>query len=224
MQLLENIFLGMFLLGFLFTIVSAFFSGAFGHAFGEGSAFDAGGAHPGELGGHDIGHSPADGHPAVGWTGGHDLPTFSPLSPTVGCAFLAAAGGAGFVAIHSWDWGGWAATGLAVASGVVFAAVVFFGLAFVFRTAQGSSVVALDSLVGTEAEVNQPIPSGGFGEIAYVSSGQRLVQAARCADGAAVPQGARVVIKSVLPTVFVVEETRESWLVRSRAQGSRTAS
>src|SRR5258706_6773756 len=194
MQLLENIFLGMFLLGFLFTIVSAFMSGAFGHAFGEGSAFDAGGAHPGELGGHDIGHSAADGHPSVGWTGGHDLPTFSPLSPTVICAFLAAAGGAGFVAIHSLGWGGWAATGLAAAAGIVFAALVFFSLAFVFRTAQGSSVVALDSLVGTEAEVNQPIPSGGYGEIAYVGGGQRMVQAARCADGAAVPQGARVVV------------------------------
>ena len=54
MELLESIFLGMFLLGFLFTLISAVMSGAFGHAFGEGSAFDAHADAPGHMGG-DVG-------------------------------------------------------------------------------------------------------------------------------------------------------------------------
>jgi hypothetical protein len=78
-------------------------------------------------------------------------------------------------------------------------------------------------LEGTEADVNIAIPSGSMGEIAYVSKGQRCTMAARCADGATVPQGARVVIKSVSPTVFVVEETRESWLARSRGKDPKAA-
>ena len=55
-------------------------------------------------------------------------------------------------------------------------------------------------------------------------AGQRCVMSARCADAAAVPQGARVVVKSVSPTVFVVEETRESWLARSKGRGAAAAS
>ena len=81
-----------------------------------------------------------------------------------------------------------------------------------------SSIVRQSSLVGLAADVIVSIPSGGAGEVAYVSAGQRHVMAARCADAATVPQGAHVVIKSVSPTVFVVEETRESWLARSKAK------
>lgn len=220
MEILESIFLGMFLVGFLFTIVSAVMSGAFSHAFGEGSALDAGGAHPGAMGG-DVGHGPMTGHAEVGWAQ-HDLPTFSPLSPTTLSAFVTAAGGMGWAAMHWWEWSPWTASALAILCGLAFAAVVFFGLSFMFRVTQGSSMVSLDSLVGTEAEVSLGIPSGGLGEVVFVRNGQRSSMAARCGDAATVTRGARVVIKSVSATELLVEETRESWLARTRGKGAPT--
>lgn len=228
MQLLESIFLGMFLLGFLFTLISAVMSGAFGHAFGEGSAFDAHagdgfGGNDGATMGGDVGPTAAEGHAEVGWAQ-HDLATFSPLSPTTISAFLAAAGGAGWLCVARWEMGAWPAMLLATICGLLFAALVFFGLTWVFRVTQGSSLVSQSSLVGTEAEVSIAIPSGHMGEVAYLRMGQRCLMQARCADAAEITRGAKVVIKSVSPTVFIVEETRESWLARTRGQGAKAAS
>jgi hypothetical protein len=215
MEVLENVFLGMFLLGFLFTVVSALMSGAFGHAFGEGSAFDAHGGHIGQMGG-DVGPTAGEGTPEVGWAQ-HNLATFSPLSPTTISAFLAGAGGIGYLALHSWEMGTGPAILLAVVSGLAFAGLVLGVMTWAFRATQGSSLVAQTSLVGAEAEVLTAIPPGGIGEIAYVKAGQRNVMSARCADGAAVPRGAKVVVKSVSAAVFVVEESRESWLSRTKS-------
>jgi len=228
MQLLESIFLGMFLLGFLFTLISAIMSGAFGHAFGEGSAFDAhsgdfGGGNDGAHMGGDVGPTAADGHAEVGWAS-HDLATFSPLSPTTLSAFLAAAGAAGWICVTRWEMEAWSSILVAVVSGLIFAGIVFFGLSWVFRVTQGTSIVSQAALVGTEAEVTLAIGSGTIGEVAYVRAGQRCLMQARCADAAAVAKGARVIIKSVSPTIFVVEETRESWLARTKGQGTKAAS
>jgi membrane protein implicated in regulation of membrane protease activity len=222
MELLENVFLGMFLVGFLFTVLSAVMSGAFGHAFGEGSAFDAHGAHIGHMGG-DVHPVAGEGHAEVGWAQ-HNLATFSPLSPTTISAFLAAAGGAGFLCLHSWGVGLWGAILAAALSGLLFAALVFLGIAWMFRVTQGSSIVSQSSLVGIEGEVSIPIPQGGAGEVAYVRAGQRCVMSARCADAAAVPQGAKVVVKSVSTGALIVEETRESWLARTRGRGAAASS
>ena len=214
MEVLENVFLGMFLLGFLFTVISGIMSGAFGHAFGEGSALDAHGTHVGQMGG-DVGPTAGEGTAEVGWAQ-HNLATFSPLSPTTISAFFAAAGGIGFLCIHSWEMSAWTSVLLASVSGLAFAGLVFFGVGWIFRATQGTSLVTQHELIGLQAEVSTVIPSGGLGEVAFVRGGQRNVMSARCGDGASVPAGAKVVIKSVSPAFFVVEETRESWLARSR--------
>jgi hypothetical protein len=222
MELLENIFLGMFLLGFLFTVISALMSGAVGHAFGEGSAMDAHGAHVGHMGG-DVHPTAGEGQPEVGWAQ-HNLSTFSPLSPTTMSAFLAAAGAMGFICVHSWEWGALPSVLAAIAAGVLFAGLIFLGMTWMFRVTQGSSIVSQSGLVGAEGEVSIAIPSGGPGEIAYVKAGQRCVRAARCADAASVPQGAKVIIKAVSTNEFIVEETRESWLARTKGRGATAAS
>ncbi len=218
---LENVFLVMFLVGFLFTLISAVMSGAFGHAFGEGTAFDAHGAHPGSMGG-EVGPTLGEGTPEVGWAQ-HSLSTFSPLSPTTISAFLAAAGAAGWIAVARWEWSGWGAALLAAVCGTVFAAIAFLAIAWVFRVTQGTSIVRTAGLIGSEAEVTVAIGPGGLGEIAYVTAGQRCTMRARCADAAAVPRGARVVIRSVSRTEFVVEETRESWLARTKGESRQAA-
>jgi hypothetical protein len=222
MDLLENVFLGMFLLGFLFTIVSALMSGAFGHAFGEGSAMDAHGAHIGHMGG-DASPPAGEGTAEVGWAQ-HNLSTFSPLSPTVISSFFAAAGGIGFLCVHSWEWGFWSSILASVVAGTVFGGLVFVAIGWMFRVTQGTSLVSQGELVGVEGEVSIAITSGSLGEISYVRAGQRCVRAARCADAATVPKGAKVVIKAVSSSEFVVEETRESWLGRSKGRGAPAAS
>ena len=218
MPSLDDIFLLMFLVGFLFTLASAVMSGAFGHAFGEGSAFDAHGAHIGHMGG-DHGALPGHGHPEVGWAQ-HSLSTFSPLSPTTISAFVTAAGGMGYVSMKWWEWSPLNASLLAAASGLIFAAIVFGLFSFIFRVTQGSSLLELDALVGVEADVTLALPPGGLGEVTYVRGGQRCVMAARCGDAAGVEKGSKVVIKSVSATEFVVEETRESWLARSKGRAA----
>jgi hypothetical protein len=221
MELLENIFFGLFLLGFVFTLVSAVMSGAFTHGFGDGSSFDAHGAHPEQLGG-DVGPTAGEGHPEVGWTQ-HSLSTFSPLSPTVISAFLTAAGGMGWIALRWWQWGPLASTALSLGSGLAFAVLVFALFAALFRVTQGSSVGEVQGMIGKEAEVTLPIPSGGAGQVAYVQLGQRCLAIARCADAAAVPVGAKVTIKTTDGNVFVVEESRESWVGRTKSSGAGAA-
>lgn len=223
MEVLENVFLGMFLLGVLFTLISAVMSGAFGHAFGEGSALDAHGADIAHMGG-DAHMAPGGaGHAEVGWAQ-HNLSTFSPLSPTVLSSFFAGAGGIGFLCIHSWEFGFWSSILVALVAGVAFGGAVFVAIGWMFRVTQGTSLVSQGELIGVEGEVSIAIPSGSLGEISFVKAGQRCVRAARCADAAAVPRGARVVIKSVSSSEFIVEETRDSWLGRTKGRGTPAAS
>ena len=113
---------------------------------------------------------------------------------------------------------------MSLLAGTVFAGLVFVTIGWMFRITQGTSLVSQGELAGMEAEVSIVIPSGGLGEIAYVKAGQRNVRAARCADAASVPKGARVVIKTVSSSEFIVEETRESWLARTKGRGATAAS
>ncbi len=212
-ETLESIFLTMFLVGLLFAIVSAVLSGAFHQDFGQGSSFEHG--DPGALGGH-AGPVHGEGHAEVGWAQ-HDLATFSPLSPTILASFIAAAGGAGYIALATLDWSPWGAGLAALTAGFAFAAVVFTLFTLLFTKTQGTSTLVVAELVGTEAEVITNIPSGGTGEIAFVQRGQRANGPARAADGAAVARGAKVIVKDVSGPVYVVEETRESWLARTKS-------
>jgi hypothetical protein len=218
---LENIFLVMFLVGFLFTLLSAIMSGAFGHAFGEGSAFDSHGAHVGSMGG-DVGPTAGEGAPEVGWAQ-HNLATFSPLSPTTISAFLTAAGGVGWLCVARYETSAPVAILAAMFFGLAFAAIAFLLIAWMFKVTQSSSLVNVADLVGHDAEVSIRIESGGTGEVAFVSAGQRCVMQARSVDASVLPTGTKVVIKSVTPTVYFVEETRESWLARTKGENAKAA-
>ncbi len=216
LQMLENIFLVMFVAGLVFMVISAIMSGAFESEFGEGSAFGDGDASA--MGG-DVGEGGAHGTAEVGWAS-HDLATFSPLSPTVICAFITAFGGVGFLSLHTWEMGPIASSAMALVAGVVFGGAIFLSLAWVFDKTQGSSVGRASSVVGREAEVIEPVPSQGSGRVAYVLSGQRMTMPAQTADGASIPQGAQVLVKEVTQQYLVVEETRESWLAREKQKAN----
>lgn len=175
--------------------------GYLGGMLGEGGHADAGGADASidygvDGGGHGVAHAGAmDG-------GGFHFPLFSPLA----LATLAGAtGGFGLLALHGLHAGDVASLGIAVPAGLATTyAVTYAGWRFI-SGAVGSTHIRAADLVGVTAEVTTPIPAGGLGEVAAVIRGQRFTNAARAADGGAVPRGAHVKVKEMVGTTLVVE-------------------
>lgn len=122
-----------------------------------------------------------------------------PLSLTTIAAFTALFGFAAFATV-----GAGAPTGVAAvvgaAAGVAGGALAWW-LSRLIRSAESTTAVTADELVGTEASVVLGIPAGGLGEVALVRHGERVSLAAT-AD-AAIPRGARVRIAQTLTATSV---------------------
>lgn len=174
--------------GLVFTLISALFGHGHAHAeIAHGTV------------GHDAG---AHGHAEAG-SGSHDMPGFSPLSPTTIATFLTAFGGLGMVlcrlnATHRFS--GF----IAAAGALTIATVVGWFFSVVFRRTQGSSEGRVSELIGHSATVITPIPAGGVGEIAYVQQGSRYSAPARTEDGSVVPSGTTVWIVRIEGTHYYV--------------------
>jgi membrane protein implicated in regulation of membrane protease activity len=179
------VYLVCFGVGLLFTLISALAS----HLFG---------------GGHD-----ADVHADVGaGADGHDMPGFSPLSPTIIASFVTAFGGLGMVfskieATRS----PWISAPLSLLGGFIIAAGVLMLFRSIFRATQSSSESQVSSLTGQTASVITPIPAGAVGEIAYVQGGTRYTAPAREENGAAIANGRTVKITRVVGSQFYVVAT-----------------
>ena len=180
--------------GLVFTIVSAFMADVFG---GHEVGADVGG-----MGGHEgIG---ADGHAEAGF-GSHDMPGFSPLSPTTLAAFVTAFGGIGMVlskfeATRSV----FLSAPLSAVGGFGVAALVFWLFRAVFRRTQSSSESKVAEVIGLTATVNSPIAPTGVGEIAYIHNGSRYTAPARSEGGATFVNGQTVKITRIVGTQFYV--------------------
>lgn len=214
-NILETAFLVAFWAGLAFTVGAALLSGAFHSEFGSGSAFSGG--HAADLGGADVetGHFES-GQPHVGWTDNH-FPGASPLSPTVLAAALTGFGAVGYASLAHWDFGTGGSFALGVLGSLVLGGVTFVGLDLLFRKTQASSHVTSVTLVGTRARVTAKIESGQAGAITIEAMGSRMTVPARAADAAAIPEGAEIEIRRADGPVYVVAETRESWVARSRS-------
>jgi membrane protein implicated in regulation of membrane protease activity len=169
--------------GLCFALISAFIS----HLFDAGHGGDAGHGH------------------AEGGFGTHDMPGFSPLSPTTIATFITAFGGLGmiFTRIEATS-RPWISAPLAVLGGLVAAAVVFVIFSAIFRATQSSSESRVAELVGRSGTIISPIPAGGVGEIAYVDGGTRYTAPARTEDGAALASGTHVYITRISGAQFYV--------------------
>lgn len=122
-----------------------------------------------------------------------------PLSLTTIAAFTALFGFAAFAAI-----GAGASTPVAGAIGAVAGVIggaVAWWLSRLIRSAESSTAVTADELVGAEASVVLAIPAGGLGEIALVRHGERVSLSATAETEIA--RGARVRVTQTLSATSV---------------------
>jgi len=185
------IYLVCFGVGLLFTVISAFMADVFG---GHEFHMDSGG---GEAAG-------AEGHAEAGFDS-HDMPGFSPLSPTTIASFITAFGGIGMVLskISATD-SPLVSLPLSVLGGFGIAFLVFLMFRAIFRRTQSSSESKVARLIGNRATVITPIALHGVGEIAYVDSGSRYTAPARSEDDRPLENGATVKITRIVGTQFYV--------------------
>ena len=186
---LEQVYLGCFILGLLYTLFAAITSGMFG--------------------GHDVDVSGHDFHADVGdHSGPHaDVDSglhFSPLSPVVVATFVCSFGGVGLVGTQLFHLGYFSLL-LPTPTGLVLAGLVFLFFNKVFSLTQSSSEARVAFLVGKEAEVIVAVPAEGLGEIAYSSKGARYNASARSSTGKPIPKNSLVTIDRVVGTTFYVK-------------------
>ncbi len=109
-------------------------------------------------------------------------------------AFLAWFGGTGYLLerySHVWFL---LVLGIAAASGLAAASVVFWFLARVLMAREAALDPADYEMAGVLGRVSIPIRSGSTGEIIYSQEGTRRVCGARAEGNTAIPKGAEVIV------------------------------
>jgi membrane protein implicated in regulation of membrane protease activity len=158
----------------------------------------------------DFGHVHA-GHDAVGHSGsgstgtlGHPVFHFPFFSPIAIATLVAALGGFGLIGKYGLGLTDGGSLGLAVPAAFATAYGVTYAAFRLVAGARASSVIRMDQLAGSSAEVTAPIPAGGVGEAVAMVAGQRYAAPAREAEGGGVPRGTAVtVVGMVGPTLLV---------------------
>jgi len=139
---------------------------------------------------------PHGGHVHTGAHGGHEVAAAapSPINFSTLTAFLAWFGGAGYLLTRYSDVWPLAALFVAIAVGLVGAAIVFWVMASVLWSPHENLDPDDFELVGLLGTVSSPIRAGGTGEILFQQNGARHVAGARSEHGEAIDRGAEVVI------------------------------
>ncbi len=176
---LDTLFLGCFLFGLLFAVVSLLL----GVADLE--------IHAGLFGGGN------------GDVGGDD--GLGPINISTVLAFATWFGGIGFLARNGFGLMSLLSLTVAVVGGFAGAALIYQFLVRVVAPADKSLDPADYRLPGTLARVTSSIRSGGTGEIVYEQAGFRQVSAARASDGGAIDRGTEVVVLQADHGIALVE-------------------
>jgi membrane protein implicated in regulation of membrane protease activity len=121
----------------------------------------------------------------------HDLPF---LNLGTVAAFLAWFGGTGYLLVRFSSIWTFFALGLALASGLAGAAVVFWFLVKVLMRSDEALDPADYDMVGVLGSLTVPIREGGTGELTYSQGGTRHCTAARSDDNKAIAKDAEVVV------------------------------
>jgi membrane protein implicated in regulation of membrane protease activity len=139
------------------------------------------------------GHGLAGGHGAGGHASGSGG-TVSPLNPVTTAAFLAWFGGTGYLITRFSSILSVLGLLLAMAAGLVGAAIVFLFLTRVLISREENMDAADYEMVGVLGKISMPIRAGGTGEIIYSQAGTRRTCGARSENGNAMEKGAEIVV------------------------------
>jgi hypothetical protein len=157
------------------------------------------------VGGHGVGaHAPAAGHaPVAGQATGadgssaaaaHTVSSISPFNFVTFTAFLAWFGGTGYLLTRYSSVWIVMGLGIAAASGLVGAGIVFLFLSKVLTSEEENMDPADYEMVGVLGRTSISIREGGTGEIIYSQAGTRRTCGARSDTGAAIAKGIEVVV------------------------------
>jgi hypothetical protein len=179
---LSLLFIGCFLLGLLYLLLTAFMG--MGHGHDVAHHIDAQ---------HHI-HTGEHGHVHHG-TGGSDFSLFAYLNPTSVVLFLLGFGFFGYVLHNGTGFGIPVILLLAAISGVVVATLLLMLLTRIFGDSEASTVQDVSDRTGLLGKVCITIQENGIGEILYVSpGGMRKSIPARSVDGRRLERDQEVVV------------------------------
>lgn len=176
----EDWYLVCFGVGLVLSVLA--FAGGFGH-------LHIGNVHGGHF---HLGHAQA-GHVHAPHAGGHDT-GLSPFNGFTLVAFLCWFGGAGYLLRRFTGVWGLGVFAMAVISGLVGAAIIFWFLAHVLLPHERVLTAEDTEMTGVLARVSSPIREGGTGEIAYLQGGAHRAAAARSDAGPAIARDVEVVV------------------------------
>lgn len=174
---MENLFLGIFVFGLAFVVLS----------------FLLGFAHLGlDLPGTD--HLHTGGLHDTGAVDSHDTHV-SPLNVGTVTAFLTWFGGIGYILESQGMLGGIALLGIAAIGGLFGAGIIFIVLAQYLIPRQSKAMNPSDyRMEGILARVTIPVSGDRIGEIIFTRDGTTRSEGARSADNSFLPRGSEVVI------------------------------
>jgi hypothetical protein len=196
--------------GCLYVLIAAFLGHAsdfvdFGHAGHVHVGHESHGHGGDRYGVSGTGH----GNASVG-TVGHPVFHFPFFSPLALATLVAAIGGFGLIGKYAVGLSDGGSLLLAVPAAMATAYGVTYAAFRLVAGARASSVIRMDQIAGSPAEVTAPIPAGGVGEAVAMVGGQRYAASAREVDGGAVARGTAVTVVGMAgPTLLVKAGTRQ---------------
>jgi membrane protein implicated in regulation of membrane protease activity len=135
-----------------------------------------------------------------------DTGEFGPFSGPIVASFLIIFGGAGLVCRSILHLGPAASIGVATIVAFCGSALLYFMVAKLIFSQEGSTSYNPQEWIGTEAEVITEIPPDGVGEITFDTHSGRIGGPARSADGTRIRHGVIVRIEKHLAGTFTVRE------------------
>ncbi|HEY8019455.1 MAG TPA: hypothetical protein VIH93_00045, partial [Thermoanaerobaculia bacterium] len=165
--------------------------------------------------GHEGGHSGSgrygvdgSGHGSASTgTVGHAVFHFPFFSPLALATLVASIGGYGLIGKYALALRDAGSLLVAVPAALATAYGVTYAGWRLVSGARASSVIRLDQIRGSVAEVTAPIPAGGVGEAVAMVAGQRYAAPAREADGGSAPRGASVTVVGMIGPTLLVKAT-----------------
>lgn len=194
------------LVGLIFAVFSFIFSGAFEAEVGADVSVDVGAdvSMDGDIVGGDAG------------VGDVHFPLFSPI--VIAC-FVTAFGGGGIIGLKLFPFAPILSLPVALGTGVVIGLLVGLLVLKIFKVVQTNAVTTAKSIIGNIAEVTEPIPAAGVGEITFSGKGSRISGPARSEENIDIKRHAMVTITRMVGGLYYVREHVDEKLRNVQTEG-----